>query len=472
MSYRHSHDYGQTVAVAGRSRKPYGGARQVILVHGEKVTTIPVPPWIAISLGFVVAVMAAALTISTCYLVLRDDLIRTAYQRNSELVRNYEDRVASLRSEIDRISSHQILDQMAFDEKIDRLLSAQQMLDGRQKLVSELVSRANHDGLMSGASAINPMDAPSQSLAPAQPDANGKAPLSPEADVGKQSYAPEATGSVNKAQLAFDALSRPDPNAVQIASVDATIVSRDPESGRRIIDTDALAARLRRMTEDQTSAVTRIGQAADNRATRVEKVLQKIGFTAPENNGRYQVQPDANAEGGPLLPANSSGLKEAYDRANQAMDHLTELSVYTRQLPLDEPVPGAVITSGFGNRPDPFLGSLAFHPGIDFRLPYGSDVPATAAGTVTNASWAGGYGNMVEIDHGHGIATRYGHLSEIKVKVGQHIEKGQIVGEVGSTGRSTGPHLHYETREDGEPLNPITWLDAGDQIHGLLPMIE
>ena len=89
---------------------------------------------------------------------------------------------------------------------------------------------------------------------------------------------------------------------------------------------------------------------------------------------------------------------------------------------------------------------------------------ATAAGTVAIAGWDGGYGNLVEINHGHGLSTRYGHLSKILVKVGEHVRTGDVIGRVGSTGRSTGPHLHYETRINGEPVNPSRFLRAGIKL--------
>ncbi len=121
-------------------------------------------------------------------------------------------------------------------------------------------------------------------------------------------------------------------------------------------------------------------------------------------------------------------------------------------------------TSGFGVRNDPFLGRPAMHSGLDFRAAMGDPVRATANGKVSSAGNSGGYGRMVEIDHGNGLATRYGHLSEIKVKVGDIIKIGQVIGEVGSTGRSTGPHLHYETRIDGEAVDPQKFLRAGIRL--------
>jgi murein DD-endopeptidase MepM/ murein hydrolase activator NlpD len=121
-------------------------------------------------------------------------------------------------------------------------------------------------------------------------------------------------------------------------------------------------------------------------------------------------------------------------------------------------------TSGFGVRSDPFLGRAAMHTGLDFRAQMGDPVRVTANGKVVSAGWSGGYGRMVEVDHGNGLATRYGHLSEINVKLGQQVRIGEVIGEVGSTGRSTGPHLHYETRIEGEAVDPQKFLRAGVRL--------
>jgi murein DD-endopeptidase MepM/ murein hydrolase activator NlpD len=131
-------------------------------------------------------------------------------------------------------------------------------------------------------------------------------------------------------------------------------------------------------------------------------------------------------------------------------------------VPVRKPVNGDVETnSPFGVRRDPFLGRPAIHTGIDLRGDAGEPVRTTATGSVTIAGRRGGYGNMVEVSHGNGLATRYGHLSEIDVKVGQTVRIGEVVGKIGSTGRSTGPHLHYETRINGEAVDPQKFLRAG-----------
>ena len=149
------------------------------------------------------------------------------------------------------------------------------------------------------------------------------------------------------------------------------------------------------------------------------------------------------------------------------LDQLNGLSAEISHIPLTTPVStGAAFdkSSGFGPRVDPFTGRYAFHPGIDFAGPWGSVVHSTAPGVVVFAGNRGGYGNMVEIDNGFGIHTRYGHLSEIGVRPGMHVAKGAGVGRVGSTGRSTGPHVHYEIWFDNVVRNPSNFIEAGRHV--------
>lgn len=126
------------------------------------------------------------------------------------------------------------------------------------------------------------------------------------------------------------------------------------------------------------------------------------------------------------------------------------------------------MSSPFGTRLDPFTRGLALHTGLDLRAESGEPARATAPGRVSAADYAGGYGNMVEIDHGHGVVTRFGHLARILVRPGQRVAAGDVVGLVGSTGRSTGAHLHYETRIDGEPVDPQRFLEAGGDLAAVL----
>jgi murein DD-endopeptidase MepM/ murein hydrolase activator NlpD len=152
-------------------------------------------------------------------------------------------------------------------------------------------------------------------------------------------------------------------------------------------------------------------------------------------------------------------------RISIARANIYRLTRTLGSVPVRKPVDGDVDpASAFGVRTDPFTGSPAMHTGLDLHGESGDPVRATADGTVTAAGWSGGYGKVVDVDHGNGISTRYGHLSAIDVHVGQTVRIGQILGRVGSTGRSTGPHLHYEVRVDGEPVDPERYLRAGADL--------
>ncbi len=133
-------------------------------------------------------------------------------------------------------------------------------------------------------------------------------------------------------------------------------------------------------------------------------------------------------------------------------------------IPSIQPIANFAFTSAFGVRSDPFRGSAAMHAGIDLSASYGTPIYATADGIVDRAEWFGGYGNMVQIDHGKGIATRYGHMSRVAAHAGERVKRGELIGYVGSTGRSTGNHLHYEVRIDGHAVNPMPFLQSAGYV--------
>jgi murein DD-endopeptidase MepM/ murein hydrolase activator NlpD len=144
-------------------------------------------------------------------------------------------------------------------------------------------------------------------------------------------------------------------------------------------------------------------------------------------------------------------------------NELLDSTLKARQIPTASPVTG-VIGSGYGMRSDPFTGRAAFHQGIDFAASIGTDINAAAGGVVITAELHPAYGNMVEIDHGNNLVTRYAHTSRMLVKAGDLVKRGQKVAEVGSTGRSTGPHLHFEVLVNGEAQNPARFLAAGNNL--------
>jgi murein DD-endopeptidase MepM/ murein hydrolase activator NlpD len=171
----------------------------------------------------------------------------------------------------------------------------------------------------------------------------------------------------------------------------------------------------------------------------------------------------APAMGGPFEPASAGDatFKQLFTSWKK-LDHVADAAI---AVPSEKPVRIAAFTSGYGVRSDPFKGRAAMHAGIDLAGPIGTPIYATADGTVSDAGFnSGGYGNLVKLDHGRGIETRYGHLSAILVRAGQRVTRGQMIGRMGSTGRSTGSHLHYEVRIDTRAVNPIPFMKSSDYL--------
>lgn len=211
---------------------------------------------------------------------------------------------------------------------------------------------------------------------------------------------------------------------------------------------------LERIETTQTKQAALAARALEARYQLTAEELRKLGLT-PARVG-------ATGVGGPLEPAKGDPTFKALFTSWKKLDRLQDSVI---AVPSDKPVRTAAFTSSFGVRSDPFKGSAAMHAGIDLAGPVGTPIYATADGTVTDAAWnSGGYGNLVKLNHGRGIETRYGHLSQILVRPGQQVKRGDMIARMGSTGRSTGSHLHYEVRIDGRAVNPIPFMKSTDYL--------
>jgi murein DD-endopeptidase MepM/ murein hydrolase activator NlpD len=210
---------------------------------------------------------------------------------------------------------------------------------------------------------------------------------------------------------------------------------------------------LARVEQQQLQQAALVAQALDVRYQVTAEELKKLGIRPAAGSG---------AVGGPFESVGNPTFKALFN----SWKKLDQLRDDVIAIPSDKPVKASVeFTSGYGVRSDPFKSGAAFHPGIDLAGSYGSPIFATADGVVMRAGWnSGGYGNLVELDHGRGITTRYGHMSAILVKAGDHVKRGEQIGRMGSTGRSTGNHLHYEVRIDGRAVNPIPFMKSTDYV--------
>jgi murein DD-endopeptidase MepM/ murein hydrolase activator NlpD len=274
-----------------------------------------------------------------------------------------------------------------------------------------------------------------------------------------------------------------------------TAASREAELGRTLsFLTDALEdtaterdESLTRMAEAMTE-VEELQFAAALAAERQERVFRQIedavtvsmepldemfraaGMATEQIIG--QVRSTYSGQGGPLMPITMSSRGEEPDamslRANEVLAALDELNLYriaAEQMPFSMPVRSNFrLTSGFGYRRDPINGGRRLHAGTDFAGPRGTPILAGGDGTVVFAGRQSGYGLMVEIRHPFGITTRYAHMSRIRVSEGERVSRGDRIGDMGNTGRSTGTHLHYEVRRNGDPVNPMTFITAGRDV--------
>ena len=234
---------------------------------------------------------------------------------------------------------------------------------------------------------------------------------------------------------------------------------------------DEIAQRDRFMRENLDAMAERVGEM-QAKLVKLESASERVsGLVGAKAQDVKLQRASGGGKGGPFVPLArpsltqlTSALDGLDEVADQSLDlftlvesQLLESRLQSLLVPSTAPVDGPV-GSGFGFRPDPFSGRAALHTGLDFPAETGTPVVAAAGGVVVAAQWHAQYGQLVEIDHGNGLLTRYAHLSKALVKAGDIAQRGQVIANVGSSGRSTGPHLHFEVLLQGVPQNPVKFL--------------
>ena len=335
-------------------------------------------------------------------------------------------------------------------------------LEKRAAIVSALAQEAASDAPRRPADRSAP-DAVGaiESLAPTI--SGSKAPADTPDDGVARAYAPLTPALPSRPAQAHppsDTLGRLDSRAAPAFGTLAANLNLDPLTRLAFVDRS-----LDRIESGQMTALAAVDLVATEAAGHNTAILADVGLDA----ARLAARGPAADVGGPFVPLDAGPASSAFDRAvtraSRDVAFAAKLRSVMPYVPLGEPLAGERrVTSPFGYRIDPFLGRPALHTGVDLLQAFGADVRATAAGQVVHAGPTGGYGLMVEIDHGDGLSTRYAHLSEILVSEGDAVEQGAVVGSLGSTGRATGPHLHYEVRIDGEPVDPERFLRAGERM--------
>ena len=441
--------------MANTAKSPSFGKRRqqhiIILASGDRIRHMTIRPWMTAIAFSVVGMMAVGYLGATSYLVLRDNLIGATMARQARMQHDYEDRIAALRAQVDRVTSRQLLDQQVVEQKVEKLLEQQMALTSRHGRLDSLLDRAE-----------------------------GAEPTS--ADVPVPAFRPDT--SADRASLSNSGLNAIDSlmGGKQSAKADsaAEVLAYAPlresvaDKADRVFSNVTLS--LKNIENEQLQRVQKLTVGATQTASAIETILKGNGIpldqVEPLQKASLADESDddsGTAIGGPYLaPENLEVFDASLDDLDSALSRLEAMRDTAKRLPFGNPAPGKAITSRFGNRVDPFFGKMAMHAGIDFRERTGGEIRSTGAGTVVTAGRAGGYGNMVEIDHGFGISTRFGHLSRVLVKKGEHVDAGDLIGLAGSTGRSTGTHLHYEVRRKGVAVDPIRFLNAGMKLQGLV----
>lgn len=383
--------------------------------YGTRQKTVALPRW--------VAPLAAVLTLAatlwglgcTAYVLGHDGLLAAAMRRERDMQYSYEDKIADLQRRLERTATERAQLERTVGTRLDTLAAQEGELRRRAGTVAAFV-----DGM--------------SRLAPSQAG-------------GQQASVPPTAPAAR-------AVTRPDRET-----------ERETLRTERTVDRLAALTRALDAVElDQQEALGRLEQKATATEARYRAAIAEAGLSLARFGGKAGA-----AIGGPFVPLDATSVRSPFDRASlklqATLDGTGTLKTALAHIPLAKPLDGSPeVTSPFGARTDPFLGRPALHTGIDLRDGTGSAVLATAPGRVVSAGPVAGYGLMVEIDHGAGLTTRYAHLSAIEVAGGQQVAEGATIGRVGATGRATGPHLHYETRIDGEPVDPMRFLIAGHHL--------
>ena len=237
-----------------------------------------------------------------------------------------------------------------------------------------------------------------------------------------------------------------------------------------LVDAETMAQKIITMQEQNEAIFRQLEEAMAISVAPLDRMFRKAGMNT--DSLIEQVKRGYSGQGGPLTPIALSTRgelpSEATERANRLLDQMDRLNLYriaAQAAPFAIPVKSSYrFTSGYGYRRDPKTGGRRMHSGVDFAGPVGTPLYATADGVVTHAGWLSGYGRLVKIKHEFGIETRYAHMSKIRVKVGQRVSRGERIGDMGASGRVTGPHLHYEVRVGGKAVNPMIYIKAANDV--------
>ena len=366
--------------------------------------TSPVPRHAGIRPALFYLVFAALLatnTVTAVAFLMAPDIAGLMNGETDRVLIAYEDRIAQLRVEVDRLHSRQYAQAGDINLQLQELTQQQEVLTEQHQYVRQLAEKASELGIDTAAIVTDGAD-------------------------------------------------------------NATLVTGAVATGNLKPDLEAVGNSIAQMMDDSRLALAAISDAATQSTDAILGELQGIGI-------RPMMPEHSAGVGGPYLPASDGpDALSIVDDANAVVEALARFKAARLAIdlaPVHRPLEGKTRTSSaFGNRKDPFTKGKAFHSGIDFPAPSGTTVRSAGYGKVSFVGPKSGYGKVVEVSHGAGLLTRYAHLSAFLVKEGQTVETGTPIAKVGSTGRSTGPHLHFEVRRKEQAVDPGKYLSAGKRL--------
>ncbi len=454
--------------------------RQIYIRSNGRVQFFTFGPTLQATLAGLCLIFLGWVAFATVNVIFKDRIITAKDHRYQEMQVAYETRLTDLQISYDELNGALVSAEDKFKATADTLATKQNAIAGflNRKTqmeaaigvdrgapplpVEKISGGASMDEAFSGSAPEGAQDnfdneADTGSTLSVMPE-----PVAPQPRIAKPDHAGLLDGTFTRLRhMASAIFAAPAQNPAAMTEAYAN------HPGLR--DLALETTRVAEMGNSETLLMDKTRDAVIGDVTGLRNIVKHTGINPT------QFEHKANeGVGGPEIPLdrvdvdglNDRGFDTAYLEGSAILNQLGGLSQEMRHIPLSLPVNSTDfdLSSGFGPRLDPFTGRYAFHSGMDFAGPWGTAVRATAAGTIIFAGTRGGYGNMVEIDHGMGLHTRYGHLSAITVRVGTKVEKGAAIGRVGSTGRSTGPHVHYEVWYDDVVRNPRNFIEAGRHV--------
>ncbi len=427
--------------------------RQIYLRSHGQVQFISLSPFTQAVFAAIAFVFFSWIAFASVNVMFKQQIIASKEQRFVKMQSAYEERLARMQTAYDELNGQLVISQ-------ERFLAATRELEDKHRQLAALLSQRQ--------SASSELDAMRQRYAATLRGAQG----SSRGNTIMMSVDQESDGAgIGRTTTRPQHLANAEPFVIDGAESGGIDMAGLAGGGGQNETVSQIDARLSRLDRAQQGLINSVEESTDRR---IRELASIIGMTKVIDPGTLlKDKEEDGALGGPFLglaegTALAGGASNAFSRqlfrVSKNLGRMADLENSIAKMPLAEPLIGYRETSDFGPRIDPFNGRMAFHAGLDFAADYGSPVYTTTAGTVTYADWKGPYGRLVEIETGTGFRVRYGHLSRIDVKPGQKVAFRDVIGRVGSSGRSSGPHLHYEVWYGGIVRDPSRFIEAGHYV--------